>query len=122
MEETNTSTAAAEGDGTDQKLPATPTRSSKGSAREKSERDAKRKAGRSEYGSSIPGAQALNDTDQKPRSSKGLAREMSERDAKRKAGRSGYGSSIPGAQALNDTDQKPRSSRGLAREKSERDA
>jgi hypothetical protein len=49
MEETSKSTTAFEGDDTDQKLPAEEKRSSKGSARENSERDAKRKAGR--YGS-----------------------------------------------------------------------
>jgi hypothetical protein len=46
MEETSKSTTAFEGDDTDQKLPAEEKRSSKGSARENSERDAKRKAGR----------------------------------------------------------------------------
>jgi hypothetical protein len=60
MEETNKSTAAADCDDTDQKLPAEPKRSSKGSARQKSERSAKRKARRSGSGSSVPGAQALN--------------------------------------------------------------
>jgi hypothetical protein len=61
MEETNKSTAAAEGDATDQKLSAEPKMSSKGSAREKSERDAKRKAGQSGSRSPVPGAQALNE-------------------------------------------------------------
>jgi hypothetical protein len=66
MEETNSkSTVAAEGTDTDQKLPATPTSSPKGSAREKVERDAERKAGRSESRSPVPGALALSDTDQK---------------------------------------------------------
>jgi hypothetical protein len=97
MEETNKSAAAAEGDDTDQKLPAEPKSSSKGSAREKSELYAKRKASRSR--SPVPGAQS---------SSKGSAREKSELYAKRKANRSK--SPVPGAQS---------SSKGSAREKSE---
>jgi hypothetical protein len=77
MEETNKSTATAEGNDMDQKLPATtPTRSSKkGSAKKKYERDAKRKAGQS--GSSVPGAQALNGAGER------RVKEKSDRNAKR---------------------------------------
>jgi hypothetical protein len=91
MEETNKSTAAAEGDDTDQKLPAEPKRSSKGSAREKSERDAKRKAGRFGSGSSVPGAQALNEAGER------RLRESSDRNTKRGARASPSAPTIPGA-------------------------
>jgi hypothetical protein len=121
MEERKKSTVAAEGDNMDQKLPAEPKRTSKGSAREKAERDAKRRSGRS--GSSVPGAQALNEIlpAEPKRTSNRSAREKAERDAKRKSGRSG--SSVPGAQALNEElpAEPKRSFKGSDREKSERD-
>jgi hypothetical protein len=88
MEETNKSTAAAEGDETDQKIPAEPKRSSKGSAREKSERDAKRKAGRSGSRSAVPGAQALNEAGE---------RRKSDRNTKRSARASPSAPTTPGA-------------------------
>jgi hypothetical protein len=91
MEETNKSTAAAEGDDTDQKLAAEPKRSSKGSAREKSERDAKRKAGRSGSGSAVPGAQALDEARERS------LREKSDRNTKRGARASPSAPTTPGA-------------------------
>jgi hypothetical protein len=81
MEETSKSTTAAEGDDRDQKLPAELKSSSKGSAWEESNRDAKRNSGRSGSGSgsSVPGAQALTEAQER------RLGEKSDRNTKRDA-------------------------------------